>query len=209
MVRAGIRTLVESHNGYRVIAEAADGRQAIKLTAQHRPDVVVLDVSMPVLDGIQALPQMLAVSPGTRVLMLSMHESREIILAALRAGAHGYLPKLASVDELHTALDSILGGRMYLSPSVTETVVHAAVLPQPAMVQPEDESGLHPLTSRQQQILKLLASGNTTKQVAYDLGLSVKTVEAHRAQIMERLGIRDLPRLVLYAVRHGLVSSRS
>lgn len=214
LVRAGLRSLIDDYDDYRVIGEADDGEQAVALAQQLQPALMVLDITMPRLNGIDALPRIKQASAQTRVLMLSMYDSGDFVMRALRAGADGYLLKDAAAVELTLALDALWAGRQYLSPAVSSTVVEraiasatatataAAAAPAPPQVQPHAV----PLTPRQVEILKLLASGKSTKEIAFELGLSAKTVETHRAQIMERLNIRDLPRLVLYAVRMGLVS---
>jgi DNA-binding NarL/FixJ family response regulator len=208
LVRTGIRTLVESFDAYDVVAEAGDVQQAVAFVGEHRPDLLLLDVTLPDGTGIAALPFVKQCSPRTRVLMLSMYETADLVLAALQAGADGYLPKSSAADELQFALEALMLGRTYLSPTISQGVLDQAMLAQrtPPRPQPDEPAPGDLLTPRQLEILRLVASGRSMKEIAYDLDLSVKTVETHRAQIMERLGIRDLPRLVLYAVRHGLVS---
>ena len=209
LVRAGLRALIEAEARWRVVAEAADGEETLQALQQHRPRLLLLDLRMPRLDGLKALPQVRAASPQTRVLVVSMDDQAETVIDALAAGASGYLVKDAAAAELHDALETVAAGRRYIGRSVSTAVIEhalgtaAAVPPEAAAAAPAHAL---PLTARQVEILRLLASGHGTKRIAFDLGLSVKTVEAHRAQIMQRLQIRDLPRLVLYAVRHGLVS---
>jgi len=202
LVRAGIRSLIEDFAGFQVVGEADDGEKAVALATEVQPDVVLMDITMPRLGGIDALPRLKQASPASRVLILSMYDGSDFVMQALRGGADGYLLKDAAAIELQLALEAVVAGRRYLSPAVSGTVVSCALQPSsPAQGSPQAL-----LTPRQVEILKLLASGKGAKEVAFELGLSVKTVETHRAQIMERLHIRDLPRLVLYAVRHGLVS---
>lgn len=196
LVRAGLRALVDGLPGFRVVAEGGDGDELLPLVAQHAPAVVVLDISMPRLSGIDALRQLRQLHPTLPVVMLSMHTGRDHVVAALRAGANAYLPKEAAQDELGQALATVLGGRQYLSPSLATVVGELGASP----AAPTD-----PLTPRQREVLTLLAQGFAIKEVAFRLQLSVKTVETHRAQLMERLGIRDLPGLVIYALRHGLI----
>lgn len=212
LVRAGLRSLIEEFDHYEVVCEADDGEQAIACVQRLQPDLLVLDITMPRLNGLQALPRVREASPHTRTLIVSMHESADFVMQALRAGAHGYLLKDGAAVELQIALEALRNGQRYLSPAVSSTVVEQALaragdgpVSAPAPLDALDADAI-PLTPRQLEILKLVVSGRSMKEIAYDLGLSVKTVETHRAQLMERLGIRDLPRLVLYAVRRGLVS---
>ncbi|WKB56095.1 response regulator [Eleftheria terrae] len=206
LVRAGLRSLIEDFGDYEVLGEAQDGEEAISLALRLKPAVIVLDITMPRLSGLDALPRLKSVSPATRLLIVSMYDSGDFVMQALRLGADGYLLKDAAAVELQFALDAVANGRRYLSPAVSGTVVQHALLHSGETVPAPLLSETTPLTPRQIEILTLLASGKGMKEIAYDLGLSVKTVETHRAQIMERLNIRDVPRLVLYAVRQGLVS---
>jgi DNA-binding NarL/FixJ family response regulator len=201
LVRAGIRTLLEGLGGVSVVAETGDGREAVELCERLQPDVVLLDVTMPGLNGLETAPRIARVSPATRILVLSMHASEGYVAQALRSGVHGYLLKDAAVTELAVALRAILRGDSYLSPAISRPVVEA-FLRGPG----RPASPLTLLTARQREILQLVAEGRSTKEIAADLGLSVKTVETHRAQLMERLDIRDLPGLVRLAIREGLVS---
>lgn len=209
LVRAGLRSLIEEFDDYHVVAEADDGEQAVVMAGQWQPDILVLDITMPRLNGLQALPRVRQASPATRVLVVSMYDSADFVMQALRAGASGYLLKDAAAAELNLALESVWNGRFYLSPAVSSTVVGQALARETgvagAIGTPVPVAEALPLTPRQREILTMLASGRSMKEIAYDLGLSVKTVETHRAQIMDRLAIHDVPRLVLYAVRHGLV----
>lgn len=209
LVRAGIRSLIDDIDDHEVVDEAADGQRAVELAEQHQPDLLVLDINMPRLDGIQALPRIKQASPATRVLIMSMYDSADFVMQALRAGADGYMLKDCAAVELALAVHALAAGRNYLSPAVSATVVQRAIAQEgepvsaPAPLSPADL----PLTPRQLDILKRVASGLSMKEIAYELNLSVKTVESHRAQIMERLQIRNLAQLVLYAIRHGLVAA--
>jgi DNA-binding NarL/FixJ family response regulator len=201
LVRAGLRNLIENIDGFDVIAEGADGTDAVALALQTNPDICLLDISMGGMSGIEALINLRAQGCKTRVLILSMHESAEYVSNALRAGANGYLLKDSAETELHIALKAVMAGELFLSPRVSGDVVRAALRGQP----PNPEVTDIPLTERQMEILRLIADGKATKEIAWQLGLSPKTVESHRAQIMDRLQIRDIAGLIRYAFRHGLI----
>ena len=203
LVRAGIRALIESIDGVTVVGEANDGREAVDLTAALRPDIALIDVSMPGLNGLEAAARLREQSPSTRVIMLSMHANDMYVRQALKAGAAGYLLKSATAAELQTALQSVAQGEVYLSPAVSKQVVKGFVEATAAA------SPLDVLTTRQREILQLIAEGRSTKEVAFTLAISAKTVETHRAQIMERLQIHDVPGLVRFAIRTGLISADS
>jgi DNA-binding NarL/FixJ family response regulator len=208
LVREGLRSLIEDLPDYTVVGDAADGDEAIDRAGALQPDVMLLDITMPRLSGIDALPRIALASPGTRVLIVAMYDTADFVMKALQAGAAGYLLKDAASRELPMALDAVREGRSFLSPAVSTTVIRQAlgapVAPQPP---PAADPRELPLTPRQIQILRLVASGRSMKAIAYELGLSVKTVETHRAQIMKRLDVHDVPRLVLLAARYGLAPS--
>lgn len=201
LVRAGFRSLLQSLAGIEVIAEADDGRQALRLIETHQPDVVLMDIAMPGLNGLEATIQVAQKFPYVHVIILSMHESEEYVLRALQAGATGYLLKDADTAELELAVKSVARGDTYLSPPVSKQVVSDYVQRAGGALSP-----LERLTPRQREVLQLIAEGQTTKEIAHTLGLSVKTVESYRAQLKERLDIRDVAGLVRYAIRTGLVS---
>ncbi len=201
LVRAGIRGLLQGLPGVEVVGEAEDGHEALRLAEALRPDVVLLDIGMPGLNGLEVAGRLAALDPSIRVLILSMHTSEEYVLRALRAGCAGYLLKRSAVSELEVAVRAVARGETYLSPAVSKQVVDDYVGRTGGAADPIDA-----LTPRQREILQLVAEGNTSKEIAERLGLSFKTVEAHRAQIMERLGVRDLAGLVRFAVRVGLVA---
>lgn len=202
LVRAGIRSLVEKLPEVQVVAEARDGRDALRLVKTQRPDVVLMDIAMPGLNGLEATKQMAKEFPHSHVLILSMHASEEYVWQALRAGAAGYLLKGAELAELALAIKAVSVGETYLSPPISKHVIRdylertggEATLPER-------------LTPRQREILQLIAEGVTTKEIAETLRISVKTAETHRAQLMERLGIHDIAGLVRYAIKIGLVQS--
>lgn len=199
LVRAGMRSLLRDIEGVEVVGEAADGAQALALAERERPDVVLLDIAMKGMNGLEAAARLRELHPGIKVIILSMHASEEYVLQALRAGAAAYLIKDSATAELELALRSVMRGETYLSPAISRQVVEGYVKRVGAGAA-ED-----PLTPRQRDVLKRIAEGRSTKEIAFDLGLSVKTIETHRAQIMERLGIRDVAGLVRYAMRTGLV----
>ncbi|MGG5871514.1 response regulator [Pseudomonas peli] len=197
LVRAGIRSLL-IEAGYEVVAEGSDGDQVEALVESHQPDVLLLDLTMRRCSGLEALTMVRSRWPGLPVILLSMHDTRDYVLKAMQMGASGYLLKDAAVIELQLALQSVLGGHRYLSPRVAGQVIDAAS-------GRGGEDPLELLTSRQQEVLYWLAKGKSNKEVAFILNLSVKTVDTHRAQIMERLAIRDLAGLVMYALRRGII----
>jgi DNA-binding NarL/FixJ family response regulator len=202
LVRAGIRALLQSIEGVEVVAESGDGREALELIARHRPDVALLDIAMPGMNGLEIAKRITRESPRTRVVILSMHADPSYVQQALRAGAAGYLLKGAAVSELPLALRSVMLGETYLTPKVSKHVVDGFLR------EGEGEPGpLHGLTKRQCEILQLIAEGHPTKEIATILDVSIKTVETHRARLMDRLDIHDVPGLVRFAIRAGLVSS--
>ncbi|MEO5677235.1 MAG: response regulator transcription factor [Usitatibacter sp.] len=202
LMRAGIRALVEVVPGQTIVAEAANGRDAVALAKTHRPDLVMMDITMSELNGIEAGAQIRADNPGARVLMLSMHTSEEFVRRAMKSGASGYLVKDSAPLELQMAIDSIMRGEIYLSPRISRHLVsgvHGGASPQ-------GDVPLESLTARHREVLQMIAEGKSTKAMAFVLKVSVKTIETHRAALMDRLGIHDLAGLVIYAVRHKLVS---
>jgi DNA-binding NarL/FixJ family response regulator len=201
LIRAGLRTLLESLQGVEVVGEAGDGHEALRLAEVLRPDVVLLDVGMPGLNGLEVAGRLVTSDPAIRVLILSMHTSEEYVLRALRAGCAGYLLKGSAVSELEIAVRAVARGETYLSPAVSKRVVDDYVSRTGGAADPLDA-----LTPRQREILQLAAEGHSSKEIAQTLGLSPRTVEAHRAQLMERLDIHDLAGLVRFAVRVGLVT---
>jgi len=194
LVRAGIRALLESIPGYQVTAECADGLQAIEEIERCRPDVVLLDIAMPGLSGIEVTRLVRRSNPELRILILSSIDRREIVEQALEAGAHGYLLKDFILDELQQALLAVLAGQSFMSPKISELSNVGSVA--------RGES----LTVRQTQILRLVANGNTTKEIARELGISPKTVEFHRARLMQRIGVNDVTGLTRFAFQNGLLS---
>jgi DNA-binding NarL/FixJ family response regulator len=200
LVRAGLKVLLASLPGLEVVADCGRGDDALALLRQHRPDVALLDLAMPGLSGLEVTAQVVREALPTRVVLLSMHANESYVAQALRAGARGYLVKDAAVTELPAALAAIARGEVYLSGSISKPALDD-LLAQGA------KGPLERLSPRQREVLRRIAAGQGTKEIAFELGLSVKTVETHRAQLMERLGIRDVPGLVRLAIRAGLVST--
>jgi DNA-binding NarL/FixJ family response regulator len=203
MVRAGLRMLLENMPQVRVVGEACDGREALALIDTAQPDVVLMDIGMPCMGGLEALTHTRRQHPRLRVIMLSIHNNEEYVLQALGAGAHGYLLKESGPEDLEAALKTVMAGQTYLSPAVSRERLDEYV----ARVGGEPTGGWlgDQLTPRQREILRLMAQGRTTQQIAQSLGISVKTVESHRSLMKKRLHIFDVPSLVRYAIRVGLV----
>ncbi|MEY2578834.1 MAG: hypothetical protein QOI49_1658 [Verrucomicrobiota bacterium] len=202
LVRAGIRALLEKLPGIEVVGEADNGRQALELIKKTSPNLILLDISMAELGGLEALPRIVRDFPGVKVLILSGHANEEYVLRALRCGATGYMLKEAAAEELGLAIKAVAQDKTYLSPSVSRTVVESYLQRAAG-----EEGPIEQLTARQREVLQLIAEGKNTKEIASTLEVSVKTVEAHRLQLMARLHIHDVPGLVRYAIRSGLVSA--
>ena len=199
LVRAGMRSLLQDLGDIEVVAEASDGAEALAAAERARPDVVLMDIAMKGMNGLEAAARLRERQPQAKIIILSMHTSEEYVLLALRAGAAAYLIKDSATSELELALKCVMRGDTYLSPAISRQVVDGYVQRVGVGIGPD------PLTPRQRDVLKRIAEGRSTKEIAFDLNLSVKTVETHRAQIMDRLGIRDVAGLVRYAMRAGLV----
>ncbi len=207
LVRGGIRALLESMPEVEVVAESGDGREALELIVKHEPEVALLDIGMPSMNGLEVARQTVKEAPRTKVVILSMHADGAYVKQALQAGVAGYLLKGAAVSELPLALQSVMRGETYLTPKVSQSVVQGFLREGPEGV--EEASTSEGLTRRQREILQLIAEGKSTKEIASVLDVSVKTVETHRMRLMDRLGIHDVPGLVRYAIRAGIVSSES
>ena len=198
--RQGLRSLLEKETELELLGEAENGRTAVELTTELQPDVVVMDVSMPDLNGIEATRQIVSRVPGTKVIGLSIHSDRSFVEGMLKAGAKGYLLKDCDSEELIRAIRAVAAGQTYLSPAVAGSVVQDYV----DQTRAKADSNPQRLTSREREVLQLLAEGLTSKEIAAKLSLSVKTVENHRHQIMERLGIRSVAELTKFAIRQGI-----
>ncbi|MHC8287260.1 response regulator [Pseudomonas sp. XS1P51] len=197
LVRAGIRVLLEDW-GYSVVAEGCDGDDVERLLQLHQPDVLLMDITMERLSGLEALKRLRIQWPTLPVILLSMHDTRDFVLKAMQEGASAYLLKDAAEVELRMAIQAVLSGHRYLSPKISGRVIEAM---NTQGSEPEEAT----LTARQREVLYWLVNGKTNKEIAYQLNLSVKTVDAHRAQLMVRLNIRDLAGLVVYAIRQGIL----
>jgi len=201
LLRAGIRALLEKLPGIEVVGEANNGREALELIKKKGPNVILLDISMTELGGLEALPRIVKNFPAVKVLILSAFANEEFVLRALRSGAAGYMLKDAAAEELELAIKAVANDKTYLGPSISRTVVETY------LQRTTGEQGLiEQLTARQREILQLIAEGKNTKGIASTLDISAKTVDAHRLQLMARLDIHDVPGLVRYAIRSGLVS---
>lgn len=196
MFRQGLKTLIERES-LDVVAEASDGHESIRLAKEHHPDVAVLDLSMPLLNGLDAAREITQASPKTRTILLTMHTEDQYVTEALRAGIRGYVLKTQATSDLVQAIREVFRGSVYLSPGVSRAVVEAYLS--------KTELSSDSLTPRERQVLQLVAEGKTTKEVAVVLGVSVKTAESHRTRLMEKLGIHETASLVRYAIRIGLI----
>ena len=203
LIRGGLRLTIEQHADLSVVAEAEDGRQAVALAASLKPDVAVLDIGMPNLNGIEAAKQITQGDSRTAVVVLSMHRDETYILRALKAGVRGYLLKDSAESDLVRAIRSVADGKSFFSPSVSKVLLED-YMRKLQRTGAEDSYDL--LTPREREILQLVAEGKSNKEIAADLNLSVYTVETHRANIMEKLQLKSLPELILYAVRKGIIS---
>jgi DNA-binding NarL/FixJ family response regulator len=197
--------LLEALPEVSTVLEASDGREALAAVAEHRPAVVLMDIAMPELNGLEATAMVSRDYPETRTIVLSMHGTDAYVLQALRAGASGYLLKDAAAEELPLALRAVLRGEVYISSAVSRVVV-TGFLAGMAAADAGPRGPVEALSARQREILQLVAEGKSIKEIAYTLSLSVKTVETHRRQVMERLQIFDVPGLVRFAIRHGIVA---
>jgi len=202
IIREGLRSLLEKQPDMEVVADVDDGRRAVEMVRELSPDVVIMDVTMPRLGGIEATRQITSESPSVKVIALSIHSKRRFVADMLQAGAAGYILKECLFDELVQAIRAVSEGGRYLSPSITDVVVNDYV----KRLSSDQESPLRSLTGREREVLQLVAEGRSTKEIAMELHVSTKTIEANRRQIMEKLGMHSVAELTKYAVREGLSS---
>lgn len=222
ILRQGLKLLLSLQPDMQVVGEARTGREALALSLELAPDVVVMDITMPDMDGLEACRQIRTEQPATQVLMLTMHENEEYFLQALRIGAVGYLVKKAAPSELHMAIRAIARGGAFLYPGLAKTLIRAYIAQRPTRAASYDSmtngeasqqqlSGsrlsedLQMLTPRELEVLRFVAEGRTNQEIADLLVLSIKTVQAHRANVMEKLGLHDITQLVRFAIKHGLI----
>lgn len=202
VMRTGLRLVLERQEDFLVVAEASDGREAVAMAQQHKPDVIVMDVTMPNLNGIEAARQISAALPQTAIVMLSMHSDESYVLRALKSGARGYLLKESAESDLIAAVRAVHAGKAFFSPAVSRIMVEDYVR---QLQDREIEDSYELLTTREREILQLVAEGKSNKDVANLLNLSLYTVETHRGNLMEKLNLHTVPELILYAVRKGVI----
>jgi two-component system, NarL family, response regulator NreC len=205
IVRDGLRSLLEKQEGVQIVGEADNGRTAVELALELKPDLVIMDVTMPDLNGIEATRIILQASPRCKVIALSMHSDKRYVTRALQAGALGYLLKDCAFDELAKAIQTVLRNRIYLSSEINETVVKEYLKKTERL----EQTAYSILTDRERQVVQLIAEGKTTKEIASILKISVKTVETHRQRSMNKLNIESIAGLTRFAIREGLVSLES
>ena len=201
VARGGIRSLLEDHSGWEICGEAKDGREAVDFSSQLKPDVVLLDIGMPGLNGLDAARQILAANPQISILILTMHDSEQVVREVLAVGARGFLLKSDSGRELVSAVEALQNHRTFFTTRVTQMVLEGYLHPSQRSEQPTR----HILTPREREVIQLLAEGKTTKEVAATLRLSVKTAETHRTNLMRKLNLHSVADLTLYAVRNSIV----
>jgi DNA-binding NarL/FixJ family response regulator len=203
VVREGLRALLERHNDFTVVGEAADGQEAVKLVVTLKPNIVIMDISMPVLNGIEATQQVIEASPSTRVIILSMYSTSEHIFRSFKAGAQGYLLKESAGADVVSAVRAVHEGRRYLTEKITETILDDFIHQRSLA---ESESPVSRLSKRERHILQLVVEGKSSSEIGTQLFLSPKTVETYRSRIMHKLSINDVPGLVKFALQHGLTA---
>lgn len=202
IMREGLRALLEKQTDFEVIDEAENGLDAVQLTKRLRPNIVIMDIGMPGLNGIEATRRIAADVPSTKVIALSMHSDKRFVIEMLKAGVSAYLLKDSASEELTSAIRTVLSGKPYLSPRITDVVLKDYL----STLSTKEPSAFTLLTPREREVLQLIAEGKTTKEIATALFVSVKTVETHRQQLMEKLNLRSVAELTKYAIREGLTS---
>src|SRR6202166_4164307 len=198
LIRQSLRALLEKQ-GFQVVSEASDGQEALRSVEKTQPEVAILDISMPILNGVDAARELLKSSPKTKVILLTQHDEDQYVAEALRAGARGYLLKSQAAEDLVHAIQEVCRGSVYLSPNISGAVVDAYL--SKTYASPD------PLSARERQVLQLVGEGKSTKDIAVHLGISVKTAESHRARLMKKLDIHETASLVRYAIRRGLIQA--
>src|SRR5512134_3826943 len=196
IVLEGLRALLEKE-GFEIVGEAQDGRSAVELARRFKPDIAILDIAMPALNGIDAAAEILRTSPDTRTILLTVHEEKQYVVEALRAGVSGYLLKTKAAGDLVQAIKEVSRGALYISPGLSRDVVRSFL--------ENKDVKTNPLSPREREVLQLIAEGKSTKEVGAILGISVKTAESHRTRIMEKLDIHETATLVRYAIRQGVI----
>ncbi|MBM4293937.1 MAG: response regulator transcription factor [Deltaproteobacteria bacterium] len=202
ILRQGLRTLLEKERDVQVVAEAQDGRTAVRLAKELAPDMVIMDIGMPDLNGIEATRQIALEAPGVKIIGLSMFADRRFVVNMLKAGARGYLLKDCAFEELGRAIRVVMAHKIYLSPEIAHVVMQDLFYPASS----REMSVFSVLTAREREVLQLMAEGNSTSQIANQLHVSVKTIETHRQQIMQKLNMHSVAQLTKYAIREGLTS---
>jgi two-component system response regulator NreC len=204
IMREGLRSLLENQPGMQVIAEAVNGREAVRLARDKRPDVVIMDIDMPDLGGIEATRQMCAALPEVKVIGLSIHSEKHYVVNMLRSGASGFLSKDCPFDELTQAIETVMTNHTYLSPKIADFMIDHYIREVPVI----ESSAFSVLTPREREVLQLIAEGSTTKEIASQLNVSAKTVDTHRRQIMDKLKLHSIADLTKFAIQEGLTSAR-
>lgn len=202
IVRQGLKNLLEKQSNTKVVAETREGLEAVRLVQEHSPDLVILDISMPGLNGLGAAKRIREICPAARIIMLSMHADRRYVLEALKAGANGYLLKDSAFEELILAIKMVFNDKIYLSPDITDVLAREYVTTQDN----RNDGAFSLLSQREREVLQMLAEGKSTKDTAEKLSLSVKTVETHRQQLMQKLNLHSIAELTKYAIREGLTA---
>ena len=203
ILREGLRSLLSANANFEIVGEAGDGREAVRHVEKYKPDLILTDLSMPRMNGMEAIKEIKRESPATKVLVLTVHRAEEYILATFRAGADGYILKDSTQAELLLAVKKVLGGTHYISPEISEKVIEGYIEGKKSL---KSRTSWETLTQREREILKMIAEGYRNKEIAEDLCISVKTVEKHRANLMEKLDLHSIQALTAFAIEKGLVS---